>query len=81
MTGRIEDLTFAERMERLKAMAEVIVGLIAGGLIDLFAMIEAAARQMGVALSQMKYGLTYARSNGLIEVDEVSATVSLPTAA
>lgn len=80
MTGTIEELTFNERMERLKELAAAFVAVLSAatnhamGLLDV---LKAVAERLRIAVNQAKYGLTYARSQGLVVVSERNALVTL----
>ncbi|MFM9920439.1 hypothetical protein [Lacisediminihabitans sp. H27-G8] len=77
MSGSIEELTFADRVERLRQMANALIAVIKGGTVSVMDALRAASDLLGVTLSQMKYGLSYARTNGLVFVNENTAELRL----
>jgi hypothetical protein len=77
MSGSIEELTFEERLIRLAQMADALITIIRGGVVAVFEALQKAADLLGVAYAQMKYGLSYARTNGLVVFDDRTAQLSL----
>jgi hypothetical protein len=80
MTGTIEEMTFNARLERLNELAAAFVAVLqeAGSSLGLIEVLNRVAALLRVAVNQAKYGLTYARRQGMIVVNEREALVSLP---
>jgi hypothetical protein len=80
MPDAIEYLPFDQRIERLKEIADSIVDLLKRtGPQELTAFLQSVAQEFRLAMSQVKYGLTYAKSTGAVSVDE-HAMVALAAA-
>lgn len=69
MPNSIEYLPFDKRIERLKEIADQIVAVLQTGPKPLSTLLQQVAEQFRLAMSQVKYGLTYAKSSGRVTVD------------
>lgn len=82
MPNAVEYLPFEQRLVRLNELAAGIVAVLRenSGTMALMEALRASATALRVAMSQVKYGLTYALSAGMVTVDDRAATVSVTSA-
>lgn len=79
MPGAIEELTFTEQVKRLNKMAETLVRILKNEkkAMDVKAALVAAAQELDVDTAQVNYGLNYAYTQGLVEVNDRARTVQV----
>lgn len=82
MPSAIEELTFSEQVRRLNTMADTLVRILKmqNHAMDVSEAISAAAQELDVDTSQVSYGLNYAYTQGLIEVNDRARTVEVVAA-
>lgn len=71
MPDAIEYMPYDKRIERLEQIAQSIVELLKSYAqpVELNDFLQRVAKALRLAMSQVKYGLTYAKSSGRVTVD------------
>jgi hypothetical protein len=71
MTAPIEELVFSERLVRLAELADALVAVVLEAEKPLYMMeaIRLAGDRASAGTNDVKYGLRFARSKGLIQID------------
>ena len=78
MPGVIEDMPFEARMQRMREIAEELVALLRQmGSMDVMEALRKAAGHLRVAISQVKYGLSYALSNSMVTLSKDETQLSV----
>ena len=80
MSLTLQSMSVERQVEELKDMSTALVEIVtsAGGAMDLYEALNAAARRCGVPPSQMHYALTYAKAERLLKTDSLTARLLLP---
>lgn len=71
MPDAIEYMPYDKRIARLEEIAQSIVELLSRYTrpVELTVFLQEVAQKLRLAMSQVKYGLTYAKSSGRVTVD------------
>jgi hypothetical protein len=81
MVGNVEDLPWTAQQERLDDLAGRLVEIVDASEEPMYTrrVVEQASRDLSIAQSQAKYGLTYAKSSGRILMDPTTSVLTTPS--
>ncbi|KSU55005.1 hypothetical protein [Microbacterium enclense] len=80
MPDAIEYMPYDKRIARLEEIAQRIVELLRKHTrpVELTVFLQEVAQTLRLAMSQVKYGLTYAKSSGRVTVDSAAMVALVP---